>query len=129
MKTNTVYVKTCSFVYRAAFAAILATSGIAHAQTIVTWDGGTSGTGTNITSATNWTTDTLPTGSTVGIINTSIVTNLPTLGLGGSLANFNIQQDAGTVRRSSAITFSNTTYTVNGGTLNINDQSFGLSPL
>ena len=127
MKTNIINVKTCSFVYRAAFAAILATSGIAHAQTTITWDGGPSGTGTSLSIAENWTTDTLPTGSTVGIINTSIVTNLPTLGLGGSLANFNIQQDAGTVRRSSAITFSNTTYTVNGGTLNINDQSFVLA--
>ena len=127
MKTNTVYVKTCSFVYRAAFAAILATSGIAHAQTTVTWDGGPSGTGTSLSIAENWTTDTLPTGSTVGIINTSIVTNLPTLGLGGSLENFNIQQDAGTVNRISAITFSNTTYAVNGGTLNMDGQNFVLT--
>jgi len=115
MKTNTVYVKTCSFVYRAAFAAILATSGIAHAQTIVTWDGGPSGTGTSLSIAENWTTDTLPTGSTVGIISTSIVTSLPTLSINTDLTSYNIQQDAGTVFRSSSLGFTSTTYTLNAG--------------
>ena len=118
MKTNIINVKTCSFVYRAAFAAILATSGIAHAQTTVTWDGGSSGTGTILANATNWTTDTLPTGSTVGIINTSIVTNLPTL-TPGDMTGLRIQQDAGTVDRgATTAVFSNTIYTLNGGTFN-----------
>ena len=115
MKTNIINVKTCSFVYRAAFAAILATSGIAHAQTTITWDGGPSGTGTSLSIAENWTTDTLPTGSTVGIINTSIVTSLPTLSINTSLTSYNIQQDAGTVLRSSSLGFTSTTYTLNAG--------------
>ena len=115
MKTNIINVKTCSFVYRAAFAAILATSGIAHAQTTVTWDGGPSGTGTSLSIAENWTTDTLPTESTVGIINTSIVTSLPTLTINTNLTSYNIQQDAGTVFRSSSLGFQSTTYTLNAG--------------
>ena len=133
MKTNTVYVKTCSFVYRAAFAAILATSGIAHAQTTVTWDGGPSGTGTSLSIAENWTTDTLPTGSTVGIINTSIVTSLPTLSINTSLTSYNIQQDAGTVLRSSSSGFTSTTYTLNAGVftnsqaINYTDTTFNVN--
>jgi len=60
----------------AAIACIAAFTGSAGAQTVI-WDGGPSGTGTELFTAANWENDTLPTGATVGIINTSIVNPLP----------------------------------------------------
>jgi hypothetical protein len=103
--------------------------GQASAQT-VTWDGSAS---TGITNAANWTTDTLPTGGIIGIIDNSIV-NPATVVVNGDLSNYTIRQDAGGVSSAGRRWTLGTSWTMNGGTftmsnrLNLGDLSTSSNP-
>jgi hypothetical protein len=105
--------------------------GQASAQT-VTWDRG--GANDNITNALNWTTDTLPTGGTLGIIDNSIV-NPATVVVNSNLENYTIQQDAGDVTSANRRFTLGTSWTMNGGTftatsrLTLGDQAGGTASI
>jgi hypothetical protein len=90
----------------------------------VYWDRGG---GTNdISTATNWTTDTLPTGSTLGIIDSSIISP-PVVVVGGNLTSYNLRQDSGSLSLGSGRTFTNTTLEVKGGTFALGNNRLTLT--
>jgi hypothetical protein len=93
------------------FAVSILHLGQASAQT-VTWDRGAGN--NNINNAANWTTDTLPTGGILGIINNSIIN--PATVTGNALSGYTIQQDAGTVTQANRRWTQGTSWTLNGGT-------------
>jgi hypothetical protein len=96
--------------------------GQASAQT-VTWDGSDNN---NITTAANWTTGTLPTGGTLGIIDNSIVT--ATVVVNSNLENYTIRQDAGEVSSTNKVWAGDTSWTMNGGTFTMTGRlSLGLN--
>ena len=107
MKTTSPLITLAVIVLVAAF------TGSASAQTVY-WDRGASN--NNITNALNWTTDTLPTGGTLGIIDNSII-NPANVTVNGNLTDYNLRLDAGTLSLNSGRTFNgNTALVVKGGT-------------
>ena len=109
MKTTSPLITLAVIVLVAAF------TGSASAQTVY-WDRGASN--NNITNALNWTTDTLPTGGTLGIIDNSII-NPATVTLNGSITNYNLRLDAGTLSLNSGRTLADTSLEVKGGNFDL----------
>jgi hypothetical protein len=95
----------------AAAALLAAFTGNVHAQTVF-WDRG--GANNNINNPANWTTNTLPTGGTLGIIDNSII-NPATVTVSANLTGYNLRLDAGTLALGSGRVFTDTTLVVKGG--------------